>query len=165
MADIIRLGPQKVQEQEKTIIGAYPNTYTFTKSLTEKMIKKLRGNLPVVIVRPSIIQGNYEDPFMGWTDTIAASGFQMMMSALGILHFLHMQPDTVLDCIPCDFVCNQILVQTVFTAREQVPSLNVVHATTSSQNPLKLKKILDFVIEYDSKYPFYMKGPDKKVWV
>ena len=74
------------------------------------MVKKRRGQLPVVIVRPSIIQGCYEDPFMGWTDTIAASGFQMMMVALGVLHFIHIKRNTVLDLIPCDFVSNCILV-------------------------------------------------------
>ena len=52
---IINMGPQSVTEQEKNIIGAYPNTYTFTKSLAERMLKKNRGNLPVVILRPSII--------------------------------------------------------------------------------------------------------------
>ena len=83
--DIMKLGPQRVDEQEKTILGVYPNTYTFTKGLAERMIKKRRGNLPVVIVRPSIIQGNYSDPFMGWTDTIAASGFQMLMVCTGLL--------------------------------------------------------------------------------
>jgi len=81
------------------------------------MLKKRRGKLPVVIIRPSIIQGNYNDPFMGWTDTIAASGFQMMMVSLGLLRFVHTKQDTVLDLIPCDFVSNQILAQTVFTAK------------------------------------------------
>ena len=59
IADILKLGPQKVQEQEKNIVGGYPNTYTFTKSLAERALKKNRGSLPVVIVRPSIIQGCY----------------------------------------------------------------------------------------------------------
>ena len=53
--NILKLGPQTITEQEKSIMGGYPNTYTFTKSLAERMIKKKRGNLPVVIVRPSII--------------------------------------------------------------------------------------------------------------
>jgi len=32
------MGPEKVQEKEKEIIGKWPNTYTFTKSLTEKVL-------------------------------------------------------------------------------------------------------------------------------
>ena len=44
-----------VSEQEKNIIGDYPNTYTFTKGLAERMLQKRRGNMPMVIIRPSII--------------------------------------------------------------------------------------------------------------
>lgn len=37
-----------------SLIGRRPNTYTFTKALTEHMLLKQAGNLPVAIVRPSI---------------------------------------------------------------------------------------------------------------
>ncbi len=115
--NIVRMGPQQVKEQETQILGTYPNTYTFTKSLAERMIKKNRGNLRVALVRPSIVTGCYEDPFRGWTDSIAAAGFQTMMCINGLLHFIRTNEDTVLDVVPCDFVSNQILVQTAFAAK------------------------------------------------
>ncbi len=34
--------------------GFQPNTYTFTKAMAEKLIDEVSGELPVVIVRPSI---------------------------------------------------------------------------------------------------------------
>lgn len=37
-----------------SLIGKRPNTYTFTKALTEHMLLKEASNLPVAIVRPSI---------------------------------------------------------------------------------------------------------------
>ena len=145
-------------------MGAYPNTYTFTKALSERMLMKNRGNLPVVIVRPSIIQGNYDDPFMGWTDTIAASGFQMMMVALGLLHFTHTKKDTVLDLIPCDFVSNQIIVQTVYTAVREGTNLNVVHVCTSDKNPLNMLRMKAVVFDYLRHNPYYAKPIGNKVW-
>lgn len=36
------------------IIKGWPNTYTFTKALAEKMLLQQRDGLPIVIVRPSI---------------------------------------------------------------------------------------------------------------
>lgn len=36
------------------IIKGWPNTYTFTKALAEKMLLQLGDKLPIVIVRPSI---------------------------------------------------------------------------------------------------------------
>ena len=165
VADIIRMGPQQVAEQEKTILGTYPNTYTFTKALAERALKKNRGNLPMTILRPSIIQGNYNDPCMGWTDTIAASGFQMMMFASGLLHFLRAKMDTILDLVPCDFVSNQILAQTVFTATEPVPQLNVVHSVTTTKNPLHIRQLADIVIEYCKYSPLYRIDPSARLWV
>jgi thioester reductase-like protein len=35
---IIRLGPQRVQEDEEKLIMGYPNTYTFSKSLAERAL-------------------------------------------------------------------------------------------------------------------------------
>ena len=154
-----------VKEQEKAIIGAYPNTYTFTKALAERMIKKLHGNLPTVIVRPSIVTSTYEDPFRGWTDTIAASGFQSMMVMNGLLHFVRTNKETVLDLIPCDFVSNQILVQTVYSAKQNIPRLIVVHATTSARNPVKLTRMMSNATEIARYTQFYAKPPNSKVWV
>lgn len=109
----------------------------------------MRGTLPVVIVRPSIIQGCYKDPFAGWTDTIAASGFQMLMTLNGMYHFIHGSNNTVLDVVPCDFVSNAILVQTVYTAIQAEPQLNVIHSCTSVANPLKIKQVIHLMKEYD----------------
>lgn len=36
------------------ILGAFPNTYVYTKSLAENVVKDLGVNLPTAIVRPSI---------------------------------------------------------------------------------------------------------------
>lgn len=108
--NIIKMGPQKVQEQELAIIGKYPNTYTFSKAFAERAIKKLRGNLPVTILRPSIIVCCYDDPFMGWIDSPAASGGIVMGVSSGILRVVHSKGTNTMDLIPCDLVCSQILV-------------------------------------------------------
>lgn len=39
-----------------------PNTYTFTKALAETMVAEHRGNIPTVIIRPSI--GNFLNNFI-----------------------------------------------------------------------------------------------------
>ena len=39
--NILSMNPQYIQDNEKTLIGTYPNTYTFTKSMAERTVKKL----------------------------------------------------------------------------------------------------------------------------
>ena len=89
----------------------------------------------------------------------------MSMMALGIMHFVHTQTDTVLDLIPCDFVSNAIIAQSVYTAKAASDEIKVVHATTSSKNPIRILEIIDQVQTYTQKNPFYRKGHDGKVWV
>ncbi len=46
---------QEIEKSTNRILGAYPNTYTFTKAMAEKLLEKRRGNVPLCLVRPSII--------------------------------------------------------------------------------------------------------------
>lgn len=46
----------------KPLIGKYPNTYTFTKALAESMLEEHAKDLPLLIVRPSIVCASIEDP-------------------------------------------------------------------------------------------------------
>src|SRR4030095_5371264 len=52
----------------------WPNTYTFTKSLAESLTAKLGADLPVAVVRPSIVETSTHDPFAGWNDGVNKIG-------------------------------------------------------------------------------------------
>ena len=56
------------------ILGNYPNTYTYTKALTERIINKEKGKHFVTILRPSIIGSAWKEPLIGWVDTVSAAG-------------------------------------------------------------------------------------------
>ena len=107
---LVGLGPLKVQEREKEILGTYPNTYTFTKSLAERTLKKIHGDLPVSIVRPSIIISCYDQPFQGWTDTMSAGGGLTYAICNGAIKYIKAKGEAIYDVIPCDFVSNTIIV-------------------------------------------------------
>jgi len=52
-------------EMTAEIIGKRPNTYTFTKSLAEAVLKMEGGGLPIAIVRPSIVVAAWKEPLPG----------------------------------------------------------------------------------------------------
>lgn len=58
----------------KIILDKYPNTYTYTKALTERIINKENGKYSVTILRPTIIGSSWKEPFIGWVDTVSAAG-------------------------------------------------------------------------------------------
>ena len=109
---------QYVKENEKALIGNFPNTYTFTKNLAEKYIKKHQGDIKFVIHRPSIIASALEQPFKGWTDSISAAGGLTALGAMGVLKYLHIPKPNPFDIIPVDIVSNGILIATAFHGDE-----------------------------------------------
>lgn len=149
-------------EQEKSILGDYTNTYTFSKAFAERALKKNRGNLPVTILRPSIIVACLDDPFQGWIDSPAASGGITLAVQLGIMRLVHSAPEAVMDLIPCDFVTSNILVQTAVTARQPEPQLNVVHSATTSKNPITFWQLRQLYMAYARYNPYY--GHVNKPW-
>lgn len=88
------------------IMGKYPNTYTFSKSMAERVLARKHGNVPTTICRPSIIICCSEYPFRGWTDTISAGGGFTYVISAGIMKQFNADPDNIFDIIPCDYVVN-----------------------------------------------------------
>lgn len=46
----------------------WQDTYVFTKAMGEMMIDEMREDVPVVIVRPSVIESTFSEPFPGWME-------------------------------------------------------------------------------------------------
>lgn len=48
----------------------HPNTYTLTKQMAEQIVVDYHEQLPICIVRPSIVTAARNDPYPGWIDNI-----------------------------------------------------------------------------------------------
>jgi hypothetical protein len=118
----------------KEIIGKFPNTYTFTKSLCERLIKKRKGALPVCIVRPAIVNNSYMEPLPGWIDSLAASTVMYMYFGLGVVHELKCDRMAICDIVPVDVVSNIVIVATAFNMNN--PNLPIYHVSSSDRNPI-----------------------------
>lgn len=46
----------------KPLMGKYPNTYTFTKSLAEQLLHEEASDLPLIVIRPSVVSSTLNDP-------------------------------------------------------------------------------------------------------
>ena len=54
----------------KRFIQPYPNTYTYSKALSEHIVRKYGESLNVAIIRPSIVTTTLSDPLPGFTDNL-----------------------------------------------------------------------------------------------
>ena len=51
-------------------LHGWPNTYVFTKAMGEMLIGSSRENLPLVIIRPTMITSTLAEPFPGWIERL-----------------------------------------------------------------------------------------------
>lgn len=52
-----------IQDITPKLLGEWPNTYTYTKALSEYLIQQEKGNLNIAIIRPSIVGASWHEPF------------------------------------------------------------------------------------------------------
>ncbi|EPY42410.1 fatty acyl-CoA reductase [Angomonas deanei] len=109
--NILGMQPAEVEEVSRTLLKQYgfSNTYTFTKSLGERLILRYRNDVPLVIVRPSIIGASYKEPMPGWVDALTAAGGLMLTAALGVVREVVVKKECIADVVPVDCVVNIIL--------------------------------------------------------
>ncbi|KAJ3150428.1 cyclin-dependent kinase inhibitor far1 [Geranomyces variabilis] len=99
----------------------FPNTYTFTKNMTEQLILREVESMRVReagggkrqwalgIVRASIIGAAAAEPFPGWIDGMAAAGAALTYTGLGVVHFFPGNNSNIADVVPVDHVSHVIL--------------------------------------------------------
>lgn len=87
----------------------HPNTYTYTKSIAEHLLSERRGEVPVSIVRPSIISVSWREPFSGWIDSPAALAGCLLYISMGAIPAFYGHPGTRLDVVPVDVVSRVII--------------------------------------------------------
>jgi fatty acyl-CoA reductase len=87
----------------------HPNTYTLTKCLAEHLLVERRGDVPLSIVRPSIISASWRYPFPGWIDSLAGFGGFVVLIGLGHLRVVAATPGTRLDLVPVDVVADRMI--------------------------------------------------------
>lgn len=103
----------------RRIIQPYPNTYTYSKALSEQIVRKYGSNLNTAIIRPSIISTTYYDPLPGYTDNVYGVNGIVTGAGVGVLRILHINNKLKANIVPADFVVNSILALAWFTAFEQ----------------------------------------------
>src|SRR5580698_10576463 len=118
----------------------WPNIYTFTKSLGESMLSRCGRDLPIAIVRPSIVESSTRSPFAGWNEGINTSG---PLSYLLGTNFRQLPTNErkCLDVIPVDMACRGMtLIAAAIVARKHA---RMYQLSTSSSNPCDMGRSIE----------------------
>lgn len=104
---------------ERSLIDKWPNSYAYTKAITESTVRQYNTEFPTCIVRPSIIASTFKEPLNGWINNLYGSIGVVMGSALGVLRTLHCVPDNLADIVPADYVIANIIAAGWDTAKRK----------------------------------------------
>ncbi|KAI3523286.1 hypothetical protein L1887_01346 [Cichorium endivia] len=130
----------------------WPNTYVFTKAMGEMIIGHLKGDMPVVILRPSIVTSTYKEPFPGWVEGIRTIDSLALGYGKGRLTCFLGDPEAVYDIVPADMVVNAMIVA-IKAHANQTFSETIYHVGSSVSKPLKFTIIQTCAYQYFTKHP------------
>ena len=153
--EVLDMSKGEVSDEEcKRVIDERPNTYTFTKAITEQLVREERDDLPISIVRPSIVVGARSEPLPGWVDNINGPTGVGLFISQGALRSMINNPAIVADLVPVDTVINLMCAVALKTAKqynreagkrpEEVP---VYNCNSSTDSPVTWGEIWKFFLE------------------
>lgn len=144
------------------LLGGHPNTYTFTKSLSESLVHDhgMKYRIPTAIARPSIISCPSKEPIPCYVDALSQGAAALVANVgMGLNRVLPGHPSNVMPAIAVDKAANSILVIAAesafdFDNNNQIeihPKIYGVYNTSSNQTTLGLLSCL--VSGAAQKYP------------
>ncbi|XP_022944111.1 fatty acyl-CoA reductase 3-like [Cucurbita moschata] len=135
----------------------YPNTYTFTKAMGEMLVNDKIDNLPLIIMRPTIVTSTYKEPFPGWIEGLRTiDGFIVGYAKGKVTHFPS-GAGSILDLIPAHMVVNAIIM--AISAHKLQPSRHTIiyHVSSSMRNSISNINSLNYILRYFTEKPWINK--------
>ncbi|CAI0402450.1 unnamed protein product [Linum tenue] len=150
------------------------DTYTFTKAMGEMMLGDYRKDMssailtnsnkvPIVVLRPSIIEGSYAHPFPGWIEGNRMLDPISQNYCKGRMTSFPGHPDSIVDVVPVDMVVNAVLAAVTRHGATTVADnsnnmVNVYQIGSSVSNPMTLSELFTlYYLHFDSS-PMMIKG-------
>ncbi|XP_072080841.1 probable fatty acyl-CoA reductase 4 [Arachis hypogaea] len=75
----------------------WPNTYTFTKAMGEMLVMSMKGNIPLIITRPTAVIGTHSEPFPGWIEGVRTIDFVFVEYFKGAITSFVGHPNITMD--------------------------------------------------------------------
>jgi HAD superfamily phosphoserine phosphatase-like hydrolase len=130
----------------------WPDAYAFTKALGEQALTDVKGDVPVSIVRPSIIESALAEPRPGWIRGFRMAEPVIISYARGLLKEFPGVPEGTVDVVPVDLVVAAIIAVAAM-GPDEAPAITQV--ASGGINPLRYKALVDEVSGWFRDHPLY----------
>uniref|UniRef100_A0A182MBQ0 Fatty acyl-CoA reductase n=1 Tax=Anopheles culicifacies TaxID=139723 RepID=A0A182MBQ0_9DIPT len=159
-----RYEPETLDALMQKLSHNSPNTYTYTKGLAEQVCNDYCNELPLAIVRPSVVLFTIQEPMSGWVDNFNGPTGMLVSAGLGITRTAYLRPKNRINLIPVDVVVKTIILaawKRGTIERTCGPShLPVYNSAATYEQSLEYQEMLDRGKEYLYAVPF-----SRMLWV
>ncbi|KAK4760567.1 hypothetical protein SAY87_005460 [Trapa incisa] len=140
---------------ERAKIYGWPNAYVFTKAMAEMTVGHLKGDMPVVTLRPTIVTSTFKEPFPGWAEGVRTVDSLALGYGTGRMTCFLGDLNGIVDLIPADMVVNSIVVAMAVHANQR--SSGLYHMGSSVRNPIRYADLRDYAYHYFTVNPWVSK--------
>lgn len=165
------MNPETIEEISPILRGKRPNTYTYTKAVAESLLlersKKLLPDIPIAMVRPSIVAGIWRQPICGWVDNFNGPTGVVLSMMTGAIRAMLANPEYCADIVPVDIVANLIVCAAWQVHQEghkvkrekerdeisQSSQISVYNCVSGTLNPVVWRDIAKYIEQIAKVYP------------
>ncbi|RWS30734.1 putative fatty acyl-CoA reductase-like protein [Leptotrombidium deliense] len=151
--DFQRLSESELQAIYSEHIDGYINSYHLTKSIAEVLIKQECFNVPVVIVRPSVVMSANTEPEPGWFQGLQLSTGLMAVWTSGLIRTIVAHEDFATPIIPVDLLGNFILAAIYQKFKSNTRNITIYNCTTNCENSPTMPMLAYYYGELAEMYP------------
>ncbi|CAG9576938.1 unnamed protein product [Danaus chrysippus] len=155
---IDKMTDEQINKISPTVLGSWPNTYTFTKALAEKELRENSKNIPLGIFRPAIVTSTLKEPLKCWLDNMYGPTGVAVGTATGMLRTVQCDKSVTADLVPVDSVVNCLIVAAYNVHREFVKSPPqeppIFNYVSSVENRITWGDFTDLNMARIDKHPF-----------
>ena len=131
----------------------WSDVYTMSKAMAELAVADMCRELPLSIVRPSIIESAIAEPLPGWITGLRMAEPVIIAYGRGLLPEFPGLPDGVVDLVPVDVVCNATLTAAGTPPLPGAPA--VYHVASGARNPLRFRRLVEHTRDYFRAHPLH----------
>lgn len=134
----------------------WSDVYTMSKAMAELAVAEACRDLPLSIVRPSIIESALAEPVPGWITGLRMAEPVIIAFGRGLLPDFPALPDGVVDLVPVDIVSNAVITAAGTPPVAGAPA--VYHVATGVRNPLRFRDLVERTTDYFRAHPLHDAG-------
>ncbi|XP_015180790.1 PREDICTED: fatty acyl-CoA reductase 1-like isoform X2 [Polistes dominula] len=130
------------------LLGKWPNTYVYTKSVAENVVKKMVDTMPIGIFRPAIVISTYREPIRGWVDNMYGPVGITTGAGLGLIRSHHCDGSMKIHVVPGDMTINALIATAWDIANNPRPSQDPIYNYVSKDNPITYDELKNMSAKY-----------------